>query len=150
MGIMHKLETLVRGAAFTGVALASSLGMTYRANAEPIPVPSDFFATSDAKKIQLADYDSVVATSNWGNYYGNIKWNDLSKINIPVGYRPWFSDDDGKPFGLFDIASPSPGVGKYGLLHGYEDDFTTATIDEGANNGDPIYPLVEEISTGKM
>ncbi len=155
MGIIEKLETmvrgtgtLVRGAAYTGVALASSLGMTYRANAETIP--ADFFATTDAKKIELADYDSVVTTSNWGNYYGNIKWDDPTKTSVTVGYRVWGLDDDKKPCSLYDIASPSPGVGKWGLSHFYEDDSTTLNTDEGANNGDVIIPLVEEISTGKM
>lgn len=145
MGIMQKLETLVRGAAFTGVALASSLGMTYRANAEVIP--ADFFATTDAKKIELANYDSVVATSNWDDYYSTkIKWDDESKINIPIGYRVWVLDNDQKPSGLYDITT----AGRYGFLHAYEDDSLTALIDEGANVGDVMGVLLEEISTGKM
>ncbi len=145
MGIKQKLETMVRGAAFTGVALATSLGMTYRANAEA--VPSDFFATTDAKKIKLADYDSVPTTSNWDDYYStHIRWNDGSKTDVSTGYRVWVYDADKKPCGLFDITTS----GKYGFLHAYEDDSTTPTIDEGATKGDTMGVLVEEISTGKM
>lgn len=157
MGITEKLETmvrgagtLVRGAAYTGVALASSLAMTSRAYAETIP--ADFFATTDAKKIQLADYDSVAITDNWDNYYSSntaskgIRWNDGTKTNVPAGYRVWVLDADNKPCGLYDIAT----AGSYGLLHAYQDDSTTALIDEGADSGDIMKVLVEKKDTGTM
>lgn len=145
MKIIQKLETLVKGVAFSGLTLAASFGMADRVKAET--VPHDFFATTDAKKIQLANYDSVATTSNWDDYYSTkIKWNDGTKTDVPTGYRVWMLDDDKKPCGLYDIST----AGRYGFLHAYEDDALTTTIDEGANSGDVMSVLVEKKDTGDM
>ena len=152
MKIKERLENFARRfsrkAVVGGLVSILSISIsTKKANADV--VPADFFATDTVKVRKLADYDSVVATSNWDDYYGKIKWDDVSKTDVPIGYRVWMLDKDKKPCGIFNIAS-SPGIGKYGFLHAYEDDSLTPTIDEGALAGDIMKPYLEEILTGKM
>ena len=144
MEIREKLKGFGRKVALGGLVAIASLGLADRVKAGVIP--EDLFAIDTAKILKLADYDSVQTTSNWDDFYGTIKWDNLGKNNLPIGYRVWALDDDKKPCGIFDINTS----GLYGFLHAYEDDALTLTIDEGANAGDTMYVLVQEIATKKM
>jgi len=149
MKIKERLENFARRfsrkAVVGGLVSILSISIsTKKANADV--VPADFFATDTAKVLKMANYDSVVTTSNWDDYYGKVRWNDISKTNVPIGYRVWMLDKDMKPCGIFNIST----AGSYGFLHAYEDDALTTTIDEGALVGDIMKPYLEEILTGKV
>lgn len=139
-----KIKNLIKRTEIIASLVVGSIGLEARVDAGIIP--ADFFA-SDAQKInQLSSYDSVVATPNWDDYYGNIKWDNFQKDNVNTGYRIWTLDANKKPCGVFNIKTN----GVYGFLHSYKDDLTTSSIDEGALAGDLMNVIVQEISTNKM
>lgn len=117
---------------------------TYQVTAAVVPV--GFFADTTEKVLELADYDGVPSTSDWDDYFGIIKLDEPGNEPIPTGFRVWFLDADYKPCGLIDITS----AGDYGQLRMYEDDLSTAAIDEGAVAGDLITVYAENISTNEM
>jgi len=144
MGLKEKLKCFGRKVAIGGLVSIASLGLADRARADV--VPGDFFATDTAKILKLADYESVATTSNWDDFYNTIKWDDVSKTNVSVGYRVWVLDDDKKPCGVFDIKTN----GSYGFLHVYEDDALTPSVDGGALSGDIMSVYVENKATNEM
>ncbi len=140
-------KSILRKVAISGLCFLASFGVVGRAEASV--VPSDFFATDTQKILKLADYDTVQPTPNWDDLYGIIKWDNATKDNLPLGYRVWALDADKKPSGIFNMAS-TPGIGKYGFMHVYEDDNTTPSIDEGAKMGDILSLLVQDTFTNNM
>ncbi len=142
--MLEKTKSFFRKVAFGGLVSIVSFGIADRAKADA--VPADFFATNTEKILKLADYDAVQTTPNWDDFYGTIKWDNLTKDNLPTGYRTWALDANKKPCGVFNIST----AGSYGFLHAYEDDSTTPSIDEGALAGDVMSVLVQEIATKKM
>ena len=137
MRLIENTKGLMKAAGISVVSILAGFGMADRARADV--VPADFRADTDAKKIEVANYDSVTPTSNWDNYYGTIKWDNDTGEDVSADYRVWVLDEDKKPCGMFDINTS----GFYGFLHAYEDDNTTPSIDEGANIGDIMDVLVE-------